>query len=108
MEKVGVDPQIQRIGKYKSAGDQLTRKTMSEENREMLTAILDNIYGNWLDVVASSRGDNDMSLISLVIASFHKIRLKYDYAKQERQDVSLRISLTREFTRWKDSKKRVG
>ncbi|XP_022737702.1 serine protease SPPA, chloroplastic-like isoform X2 [Durio zibethinus] len=54
-EKIGIEPQVQRIGKYKSAGDQLTRKTMSEENCEMLTKLLDNIYGNWLDVVSSSK-----------------------------------------------------
>ncbi|GMI72204.1 signal peptide peptidase [Hibiscus trionum] len=56
LEKIGIEPQVQRIGKYKSAGDQLTRKSMSEENCEMLTALLDNIYGNWLDVVSSSKG----------------------------------------------------
>lgn len=53
---MGIEPQVQRIGKYKSAGDQLTRKTMSEENCEMLTALLDNIYGNWLDKVSSTKG----------------------------------------------------
>jgi protease-4 len=47
---------VERIGKYKSAGDQLIRKTMSEENCEMLTALLDNIYGNWLDKVSSAQG----------------------------------------------------
>lgn len=53
---MGVEPQIQRIGKYKSAGDQLTRKSMSEENCEMLTALLDNIYENWLDKVSFTKG----------------------------------------------------
>ncbi|ONI09000.1 hypothetical protein PRUPE_5G211500 [Prunus persica] len=56
LENVGIEPQVERIGKYKSAGDQLARKTMSEENCEMLTALLDNIYGNWLDVISSTRG----------------------------------------------------
>ncbi|PRQ52184.1 putative peptidase S49, ClpP/crotonase-like domain-containing protein [Rosa chinensis] len=28
---------------------------MSEENCEMLTALLDNIYGNWLDIISSTR-----------------------------------------------------
>eukprot|EP00850_Spirogloea_muscicola_P000544 SM000002S05624 [mRNA] locus=s2:1185650:1189622:- [translate_table: standard] len=56
LEKVGIDPQIQRIGKYKSAGDQLLRKDMSPENREMLTAILDDIYNNWVQGVAKARG----------------------------------------------------
>lgn len=47
---------MERIGKYKSAGDQLARKTMSEANCEMLTALLDNIYGNWLEEVSLARG----------------------------------------------------
>ncbi|XP_060204892.1 serine protease SPPA, chloroplastic isoform X5 [Lycium barbarum] len=55
-EKVGIEPQVQRIGKYKSAGDQLMRKSISDENREMITALLDNIYGNWLEKVALTKG----------------------------------------------------
>lgn len=56
LDKLGIEPQVEKIGKYKSAGDQLTRKAMSEDNREMLTALLDNIYSNWLDKVSSARG----------------------------------------------------
>jgi protease-4 len=29
---------------------------MSEDHREMLTALLDNISSNWLDKVSSARG----------------------------------------------------
>lgn len=54
-EKVGIEPQVERIGKYKSAGDQLARKSISEENREMLTTLLDNIYGNWLDKISAAK-----------------------------------------------------
>lgn len=56
LEKVGVEPQVQAIGKYKSLGDQISRKNMSEPNREMLTALLDDIYSNWLEGIAVSRG----------------------------------------------------
>ncbi|KAJ0585852.1 putative peptidase S49 [Helianthus annuus] len=56
-EKIGVEPQVQRIGKYKSAGDQLFRKNISEENREVLTTLLDNIYGNWVDKVSQAKGE---------------------------------------------------
>ncbi|KAH1246609.1 Serine protease SPPA, chloroplastic [Glycine max] len=55
-ENIGIEPQVERIGKYKSAGDQLARRTMSEENCEMLTTLLDNIYTNWLDKVSSAKG----------------------------------------------------
>lgn len=56
LEKVGIEPQVQRIGKYKSAGDQLTRKSISNENREMLTTLLDNIYANWVDTISLAKG----------------------------------------------------
>lgn len=56
LDNIGIEPQVERIGKYKSAGDQLARTTMSEENCEMLTALLDNIYTNWLDKVSSAKG----------------------------------------------------
>lgn len=55
-EKIGVEPQVERVGKYKSAGDQLTRKSMSDENREMLASLLDNIHRNWLDKVSLAKG----------------------------------------------------
>ncbi|KAG5049526.1 hypothetical protein JHK85_010629 [Glycine max] len=56
LDNIGIEPQVERIGKYKSAGDQLARRTMSEENCEMLTTLLDNIYTNWLDKVSSAKG----------------------------------------------------
>ena len=57
LEKVGVEPQVHRIGKYKSAADQLIRKNMSEENREVLTALLDQVYANWVDKVSQAKGE---------------------------------------------------
>lgn len=54
---------MERIGKYKSAGDQLARRTMSEENCEMLTALLDNIYTNWLDKVSSAKGTFEFDVL---------------------------------------------
>ncbi|KAL0462341.1 UNVERIFIED_CONTAM: Serine protease SPPA, chloroplastic [Sesamum latifolium] len=56
LEKVGIEAQVERIGKYKTLGDQLTRKSMSDENREMLTALLDNMYSNWLDKISLAKG----------------------------------------------------
>ncbi|WJX91418.1 hypothetical protein P8452_73199 [Trifolium repens] len=57
-DNLGIEPQVESIGKYKSVGHKITRKTMSEDNREQLTALLDNIYSNWLDKVSSARGKN--------------------------------------------------
>ncbi|KAK9105356.1 hypothetical protein Scep_022200 [Stephania cephalantha] len=77
LEKVGVEPQVQRIGKYKSAGDQLTRKSMSKENCEMLTAILDNIYGNWLDKVSEGQGKKREDIENFINEGIYQVeRLK--------------------------------
>lgn len=68
-EKVGIEPQVQRIGKYKSAGDQLARKSISEENYEMLSVLLDNIYANWLDGVSDSTGSRFFHNLVMVFNS---------------------------------------
>lgn len=56
LDKVGVEPQVQRIGAYKSAGDQLLRRDMSEAQREQLGELLDDIYEHFLDTLAQARG----------------------------------------------------
>lgn len=56
LDKVGVEPQVQRIGAYKSAGDQLLRRDMSDAQREQLGELLDDIYEEFLDTVAEARG----------------------------------------------------
>ncbi|KAF8365148.1 hypothetical protein HHK36_032836 [Tetracentron sinense] len=77
LEKVGIEPQVQRIGKYKSAGDQLMRKNMSKENCEMLTALLDSIYGNWLDKVSSTKGKRREEIENFIDEGVYQIeRLK--------------------------------
>lgn len=55
LEKVGVEPQVKRIGKYKSAGDQLLLKDMSEPQREQLTALLEDIYEGFTSTIAKDR-----------------------------------------------------
>ena len=66
-EKAGIEPQVKRLGKYKSAGDQLARKDMSEPQREQLSALLDDIYSTFKDSVASSvkKTSEEVSLIGL-------------------------------------------
>jgi hypothetical protein len=46
--------QVKRIGKYKSAGDQLLRKDMSDPQREQLSALLDGLYDYFLSHVAKA------------------------------------------------------
>lgn len=44
--------QVQRIGKYKSAGDQILRKDMSAPQREQLSALLEDIHDELVSTVA--------------------------------------------------------
>ena len=55
-DKVGVSPDIVRIGKFKSAGDQLLRSGMADAQREALGAIADAVYDEFVSMVAASRG----------------------------------------------------
>lgn len=73
LEKIGVEPQVQRIGKYKSFGDSLQRKDMSEPNREMLTALLDDIYENFLEQVSLAKGKTKEEVEALFEAGIYKV-----------------------------------
>ena len=58
--------QVKRIGKFKSAGDQLLRSDMSEPQREQLTALLDDIYTSFVDAVAKGRGKSHEDVITML------------------------------------------
>ncbi|KAG6411146.1 hypothetical protein SASPL_129220 [Salvia splendens] len=72
-EKIGVEPQVERVGKYKSAGDQLTRKSMSDENREMLASLLDNIYRNWLEKISLAKGKQKEDIENFINEGAHQV-----------------------------------
>ncbi|CAH1428253.1 unnamed protein product [Lactuca virosa] len=79
LEKVGVEPQVERIGKYKSFGDRITRKNISEENREVLTTLVDNIYGNWVNTVSQSKGKKKEDIESFINEGVYQVeKLKED------------------------------
>lgn len=64
LDKLGVEPQVKRIGEYKSAGDQLLREDMSEAQREQLTALLEDITEEFCKVgvvvvVVGEKGGGD-------------------------------------------------
>lgn len=56
LEKVGVEPQVERIGVYKSAGDQLGRKDMSDAQRTVMESLVTQVYDTFLESVAASKG----------------------------------------------------
>lgn len=55
MDKLGVEPMIFYAGEFKSATEPYRLTQMSEENRAQMTALLGDIYSNYLLSVAKSR-----------------------------------------------------
>jgi protease-4 len=55
LDKLGIEPELVQVGRYKGAGEAFTRKTMSEPLRESLEAVLDDRYKDLVDAVAASR-----------------------------------------------------
>ena len=66
LDKAGIEPQVQRLGEYKSAGDQFLRKDMSDAQREQLAALLDDIYYTFIRDIASSRNKTEDDVHSLI------------------------------------------
>src|SRR5271154_3008811 len=55
LDKIGVNFQVDHIGAYKDAGDIFTRTNMSPETRDVLNAVLDQLYSDFCATVAQGR-----------------------------------------------------
>jgi protease IV len=56
LDKLGMTPDLEHIGSYKSASDVLTQKTFTEAHREVANALLDDSFNRLIDGVAKARG----------------------------------------------------
>ena len=54
--KVGAEPQVENIGKYKSAGDIYKRESMTPAHREVTQALLGDIFDEFTQAVTGQRG----------------------------------------------------
>lgn len=77
-DKLGIEPEISRHGKYKSAVEPFLRKNYSPANREQLTALIQKISNTYLDAVSSWSGVSVSKLEEMLNASPH-ISAKYAY-----------------------------
>ncbi|MBA7614403.1 hypothetical protein ES703_21667 [subsurface metagenome] len=66
LEKLGIEPEIERVGKYKSAVDIFTREGMSESDREQLGKFLDDLVEVVVSKIAEDRGIEDEILKNLI------------------------------------------
>ena len=55
LEKLGINVQLIRHGKYKSAGEMFIRSTPSKENIEQNKAMVNSIWDNWVTTICTSR-----------------------------------------------------
>ncbi|HEY0300809.1 MAG TPA: S49 family peptidase, partial [Rhizomicrobium sp.] len=55
LDKLGVDADVVQVGQYKSAGEMFSRADMSPAHREMMEALVDDLYEQLVDGVASGR-----------------------------------------------------
>ncbi len=56
LDKLGIEPKMERKGAYKTAADALNRKTMSDEHEEMLNWLLDDLYDELIEEIHARRG----------------------------------------------------
>ena len=66
MDKLGIEAQIERIGRFKSAAEPFSREDMSEEDSLQLTEYLSDIYHPTIEVIAESRHISPDSLQKLI------------------------------------------
>jgi protease IV len=55
LEKLGIRADVVQMGRYKSAGEMFTRRDMSTPAREMMESLVDDLYAQLTDAVASAR-----------------------------------------------------
>ncbi|HVG37983.1 MAG TPA: signal peptide peptidase SppA [Pyrinomonadaceae bacterium] len=55
LDKLGIQMDFFQIGKYKNAPDQYTRKDMSEAQREVLNAVLEDFFNRFVTTIATAR-----------------------------------------------------
>lgn len=66
LDKLGINVQLIRHGKYKSAGEMYVRNASSPENLKQNRELLDAIWSNWTETIASAREMSQDKFNSLI------------------------------------------
>lgn len=66
MDKVGVEAQYEKIGKYKSATEPFTRTNSSDADKEQTTAMLNDFYSSMSKKISQSRGLSEKQLKEII------------------------------------------
>ncbi|WP_207532808.1 signal peptide peptidase SppA [Desertivirga arenae] len=76
LEKLGIEPQIIKVGTYKSAVEPFILDRMSDPNRQQVTSFLGSLYDHYLSLIATARKIQKDSLFA--IADQLKVRSPKD------------------------------
>jgi protease-4 len=55
LDKLGVTVEVEHAGKYKDYGDMFTRSDMSAETRQVMSGLVDDLYGDLVEHIAAGR-----------------------------------------------------
>ena len=87
LDKIGVNVQLIRHGKYKSAGEMFIRNSSSPENLEQNQALVNSIWESWGTTIAQSRNMTLEDLNSLL--NELKLNFPRDFVKEGLADETL-------------------
>jgi protease-4 len=66
LDKLGIQMQVDHIGRFKDAGDVFTRTNMSPETREVLNQVLDQIFGDFAATIGAGRRKSAQDVKNLI------------------------------------------
>ncbi|MGE0931896.1 signal peptide peptidase SppA [Peijinzhouia sedimentorum] len=105
LEKIGVEPEIFRVGDYKSAVEPFLNEKMSPENREQTESFLNSIYDTVIERIAASRNielarlheiSDEMLVREPADAVTYKLVDQLSYQDQMYADIKNRLGLEEE------------
>ncbi len=79
LEKLGIEPQIIRVGTYKSAVEPFINDKMSDASRKQTSELLNNLYQHFIKQISLFRGINQDTLLN--IANELRVRNAIDAVK---------------------------
>ncbi|MDP9171660.1 MAG: signal peptide peptidase SppA [Acidobacteriota bacterium] len=66
LDKLGVQVDVEHVGKYKDYGDMFTKTSMSPETREVMNSIADDVYGDLVNTIAKGRGKDAATVRTII------------------------------------------
>jgi protease-4 len=66
LDKMGVTPDLEHIGAYKSASDIFTQRTFTEAHREVSNSLLDDAFARLVKVIGDAKGFSSQEVEELI------------------------------------------